>query len=216
MEQKEVIEALKKLREESKERKFKQSVDFSIVLKEINLNSPEGKIDEFLVLPNEVGKKIKVCALVDKELTTQAREVCDRVISKDEFSDWAGNKKDIRKLASQYDYFIAQATIMTDIAATFGKVFGPKGKMPNPKAGCIVPPKVDLGVLVKRLQKMIRIQTKKQPVLSTIVGNEKMGDEDIAKNILSIYDFISKKLPRGDQQIKRKYIKFTMSKPVVL
>ncbi len=216
MEQNKILEALKKLRSEAKKRKFKQSVDFSIVLKDVDLKNPENKIDEFLILPNGIGKKIKVCALVDKDLVTQAREACDKVITKEEFSKWAGKKKEIKKLANDFDYFIAQATIMTDIAATFGKIFGPKGKMPNPKSGCIVPPKADLKSLVKKLQKTVRIQAKKQPVVSTIVGTEDMKDEEIAQNISTIYDFVKKKLPRGDQQIKKTYVKFTMSKPVML
>ena len=215
MEQKEILEALKKLRTDSKQRKFKQSVDFSVVLKDFDLKNTENKIDEFIVLPNNLGKKVKVCALVDKDLVTQARETCDKVIAKEDFSQWAGKKSEMKKLASEFDYFIAQATIMTDIAATFGKVFGPKGKMPSPKSGCIVPPKFDLSLLVKKLQKTIRIQTKKQPVVSAIIGVEDMSDEELAKNIESVYGTISKKLPRGEQQIKKKYVKFTMSKPVM-
>jgi large subunit ribosomal protein L1 len=216
MERNQVLEALKKLREIAKKRNFKQSVDFSIVLKEVDLKNPDNRIDEFLVLKHPLGKKIKVCALVDKDLVVQAREACDFVISKDEFSKWAGKKKELKKLASEYDYFIAEATIMTDVAATFGKVFGPKGKMPSPKSGCIVTPKSDLKSLVERLQKMVRLQAKKQPVVSTIVGVEDMKDDDLADNILQVYDFIVKKLPRGEQQVKKKYIKLTMSKPVMI
>lgn len=216
METKDVISALEKLRKEAKKRNFVQSVDFSIVLKDVDLKNPENKIDEFLVLPNGIGKDVKVCALVDKELSTQAKEVCDKVILKDEFSKYAGKKKEIKKLANDYDYFIAQATVMTDVAATFGKVFGPKGKMPNPKAGCVVPPKADLKPLVERLKKTVRIQAKKQPVISTIVGKENMDNEKLAENIKTVYDFVVKKLPRGEQQIKKKYVKLTMSKPVVI
>ena len=215
MEQKEILEALKKLRTDSKQRKFKQSVDFSVVLKEFDLKNTENKIDEFIVLPNNLGKKVKVCALVDKDLVTQARETCDKVIAKEDFSQWAGKKSEMKKLATEFDYFIAQATIMTDIAATFGKVFGPKGKMPSPKSGCIVPPKFDLSLLVKKLQKTIRIQTKKQPVVSAIIGVEDMPDEELAKNIEFVFNTIQKKLPRAEQQIKKKYVKLTMSKPLI-
>ncbi|MCD6576261.1 MAG: 50S ribosomal protein L1 [Nanoarchaeota archaeon] len=216
MDKKQVLDALSKLRKEAKKRNFRQSVDYSVVLKEVDLKNPENRIDEFLILKHPIGKKVKVCALVDKELVTQAREVCDKVITKDEFSNWAGKKKEIKKLANEFDYFIAQANIMTDIAATFGKVFGPKGKMPNPKSGCIVTPKSDLKALVERLQRMVRIQAKKQPVVSTMVGVEDMKDEDLADNILQVYDFVVKKLPRGEQQVKKTYVKFTMSKPVMI
>lgn len=211
-----VLEALKKLRQTAKKRNFKQSIDFSIVLKDVDLNSTEGKIDEFVTLPAPLPKKAKICAFVDKDLVTEARKIFDKVISKEEFPQWQGNKKKIKALAKQFDYFVAQGTIMTDVAATFGKVLGPRGKMPNPKAGCVIPPKADLNILKQRLENTVRLRTNKQPVISTAVGNEDSKDEDLAKNILHIYEFIKKKLPRGDQQIKKTYIKMTMSEPVYI
>lgn len=88
--------------------------------------------------------------------------------------------------------------------------------MPNPKAGCVIPPKIDLNNLKHRLENTIRIRTNKQPVISVMVGSEEAKDEDIATNVMSIYDFIKKKLPRGDQQIKKTYVKMTMSEPVYM
>ena len=215
MDTQKILEALKKLKE-GKKRNFKQAIDFAIVLKEVNLNSPEGKIDEFFVLPVNRGKKVKICAFVDKDISTDARNVFDKAITKEEFGKYAGNKKDIKSLAREYDYFIAQATIMTDVAATFGKVLGPKGKMPNPKAGCVIPPKADLNSINRRLQNTVRIRTNKQPVISVMVGSEDSKDEDLEKNILAVFEFVKKKLPRADQQLKKAYVKMTMSEPVFI
>ena len=216
MDKTKILDALAKLRKSAKKRNFKQSVDFSVVLKEVDLRNPANQIDEFVELPKGLGKKLKICGLVDKGLVTQARELCDKVITKDEFRNWAGKKRDIKKLASEFDYFIAQATIMTDIAAVFGKFLGPKGKMPNPKYGGVIPPKFNIAPLIKKLQNTVKLQSKKQPVVSAMVGVESMNDEDLARNIDFIYDFVKRKLPRGEQQIKKGYIKFTMSQPVVL
>lgn len=216
MEKQEIINKLKELRENSKKRKFSQSIDFSIVLKEINLKNPEERIEDFLILPNKIEKAVKICALVDKDLSTQAKETCDKVIVVNEFSKWNGKSREIKKLADEYDFFIAQATIMSDIAKTFGKFFGPKGKMPNPKSGSIVPPNKDLKEVVERLKKTIHVKAKKQPVISARVGTEEMPDEKIAENILYIYNNILPKIPRKEQQIKKKTIKLTMSKSVML
>ena len=215
MEKKDILSALEKAKKETKKRNFKQAIDFSIVLKEVDLNKPEGKIDDFISLPNPTGRKTKVCGLVDKDLSTQSREVFDMTITKEEFSKYSGKLRDLKKLARAYDYFVAQATIMTDIAATFGKAFGPKGKMPSPKAGCIVQSKADLKVLNERLQKMVLIKTKKQPVISIKIGMEDSPDEEVADNAMAVYEFIKKRLPCGDQQIKKTYIKLTMGKPEV-
>jgi large subunit ribosomal protein L1 len=216
MQVKDITDALTKARTEGKKRNFNQAIDFSIVLKEFDLKNPENKIDEFVMLPNPPNKDVKICALVDKEHVTQARELFDKVIPKDDFFKYDNNKIEIKRLARTYDHFIAQATIMTNIAAIFGKILGPKGKMPNPKSGCIIPPKLDLRILKEKLQRQVRLQTLKQPVISTKVGDEGMSDEHLAQNIMTIFKVVETRLPRGTQQIKRIYVKLTMGKPVAI
>ena len=213
MENTKILEALKKARE-SKKRNFSQSIDFSVLLKEFDMKNPENKVDEFFTLPVNNGKKIKICGLVDKDLSTQSSEIFDKTVVKQEFPEWMNKKKEIKALARDCDYFVAQSTIMTDIASVFGKILGPKGKMPSPKAGCIVPPKVDLKLIRHRLDNTIHIQTKKQPVISVRIGNEKFSDEDLAKNINAVYTLVVSKLPRGEQQIRKIYVKTTMGEPV--
>jgi large subunit ribosomal protein L1 len=216
MEEKQVLETLKKIKESPKKRNFVQSVDYSIILKEIDLNKPEGKIDIYITLPAPNGKVNKICALIDKELQTDANKVFDKVITKDEFSAYKNKNREIRKLAREYDFFVAQATIMTDIAAVFGKILGSAGKMPSPKAGCVVPPKFSLEPLKHKLMKTIRLRTNKQPVISALVGKEDSSEADIAKNVQAVYNAIKAVLPRGEQQIKKTYLKTTMGKPVAV
>jgi len=213
MENTKILEALKKARE-SKKRNFSQSIDFSVLLKEFDMKNPENKVDEFFTLPVNNGKKIKICGLVDKDLSTQSSEIFDKTVVKQEFPEWMNKKKEIKALARDCDYFVAQSTIMTDIASVFGKILGPKGKMPSPKAGCIVPPKIDLKMIRHKLDNTVHIQTKKQPVISVRIGNEKFSDEDLAKNINAVYTLVVSKLPRGEQQIRKIYVKTTMGEPV--
>src|SRR3989338_3533308 len=131
MDKKTVLEALKKLKEGSKKRNFVQSVDIIVNLKEIDLKIPEQQVDFFAVMHHPTGKKKKICALIGPELADEARKVCDKTILTDEFDSYSKDKKLAKKLASEHDFFIAQANIMPKIASAFGKVFGPKGKMPN-------------------------------------------------------------------------------------
>jgi len=211
MEQKNILEALNKLKE--KKRNFTQSVDIIVNLDKIDIKKQDQKVDFFHILSNGIGKEKKVCALVDQELVEDAKKYCDFVIHQKEFDSY---KDQIKKLANEYDFFIAQANIMTKVAAAFGTILGPKGKMPNPKAGCVVPPKADLKSLVNDLRKKVRLQVKNDPVIRCIIGRENLGDEKLAQNVLEIYNSLLEKLPKGKENVKNVMIKLTMTKPIKL
>jgi len=214
MNNKAILDSVKKLREISKERKFKQTVDVSINLTRMDFKkNPEKKIDIFIRLPHPKGKKPKICALVGKELATKAK-VFDRVIVNDDFSVIADDKKALKKLAREYDYFVAQANLMAEVGIKFGKALAPLGKMPNPKAGCIVPPTAELAPLAEKLQNTIRLTTKDQLSIKAIAGAEEMSNEDIAENILTIFNAVTHALPDEKANFKSMFIKFTMSQPV--
>ena len=209
-----ILDAIKKARESSKKRKFNQSFDLVINLKNLNLKKPEENVNTFLNLPYGRGRKVKVCALVGQELVNKAKEVCDKVILKDEFAKL--DKKDVKNLASEFDFFIAQVNLMPDIAKYFGKILGSRGKMPNPKADCVVPINAELKPLYEKLQKTVKVETKNEPILKLSVGNEAMKDEDVAENISGIYSTILGLLPQEKNNIKNIFLKLTMSKPILI
>ena len=215
MDKNQILEALKKAKESSK-RKFNQSIDLIIVLKELDLKKPENQVETFVQLHYSKGKKIRVCGLVGAELVEQSRKAFDTTILSDEFDMYAKDKKLVKKLASEHDFFVAQATIMPKVAAAFGRVLGPRGKMPNPKAGCVVPPNANLAQLSTRLHTLIRINVKTVSMVQVMVGKEDMKDEEIADNIMTIYNQLVHALPKEESNIKRLMIKTTMGKPVAV
>lgn len=208
-----IIKALQTAKEQSKERKFSQTVDLIIALRGLNLKKPEEQVEFFVNLPHGVGKKRKVCAFVGPELEEKAKEVCDFVITQPEYAQYK-EKKAVKKLAKSYDFFIAQADIMPKVAAAFGKALGPRGKMPNPKAGCILPPKAPVQPLYDRLQKIMPVIAKKQLGIQFAVGKDEMNETEIAENISTIYNQLLHHLPAEKNNIKSVYLKLTMSKPV--
>lgn len=195
-------------------RKFTQSFDLLVALKDLNLKNPDEQVEFFTQLPNGTGKKVKVCALVGPEMVEDAKAVADKVVAQADFA--ALKKQDVKKIASEYDFFLGQANIMPKIAQSFGRVLGPRGKMPNPKSGCIVPPKAPLKPLYDRLQKTVKISVKKQPNIQLMVGKQDMKPEEIAQNIMLAYDQIIHHLPKEHNNIKSVYLKLTMSKPIKL
>ncbi len=213
MNKNDVIKSIQTAREKSKKRKFSQTFDFITTLKGLNLKRTDEQVEFFMTLPHSTGKKKKICALVGPELKDKAMEVCDKVITADEFDNFK-DKKELKKIANEYDYFIAQADIMPKVAATFGRVLGPRGKMPNPKAGCIIPPKAAVAPLYEKLQKTVKVVAKKQLAIQLAVGNEDMKDEEVAENIITAYDQIIHHLPQEHNNVKNTYVKLTMGPAV--
>lgn len=212
MDKKNFIEAIQKLKALPK-RKFKQKYDLVINLKNLDLKKPDHQVELWIKLPHDKGKPTKIGALVGPELAEQAKANCDVVVMHDDFSQYADKRK-MRKLARECDYFIAQANIMADVAKAFGRIFGPRGKMPNPKAGCVVPPNANLKALTENLRKTIKATAKIQPSIKVLVGNEDMPDEQVAENAMAVYTNVLQKLPQELFNIKSILMKLTMSQPV--
>jgi large subunit ribosomal protein L1 len=120
------------------------------------------------------------------------------------------DKKKAKKLAEEYSFFVAQANLMTQVASAFGKVLGSRGKMPNPKAGCVVPINANLGALAERLRKTVRIKVDANPIYQVAVGIEDMDDNQIVDNVMTVYNALIHALPNDVHNIKNAYLKLTM------
>lgn len=215
MEKNHALTVLKAAKEAGSGRKFKQSVDLIINLKDLDLKKPEHQLDFYATLHHSHGRKVRVCCFAGPELREEGKAHCDTMITAEDFEQYKDKKK-VKALAQDHDYFIAQANIMPQVATVFGRVLGPRGKMPNPKAGCVVPPKAALKPLVERLQKTVRVQAKKAPVVHLLAGREDMDEDIVADNISFLFQQVQTHLPQEANNIKNAMVKLTMGKPVKL
>ena len=216
MQPKNLEESLKKVKQSSNKRNFKQNFELIINLKDIDIKKTEHQLDLFVPLPFSSGKQVKICALVGPELEDEAKKNCDTAIVQADFIKYSKDKKETKRLAKKHDFFIAQANIMPQVAQAFGRVFGPRGKMPNPKAGCIVPPKATLSPLVAKLKKTSRIVAKTQPMVQLAFGKEDMSEKELSDNLITVYNQIIHNLPGEKNNIKSVFIKLTMGPSFVL
>ncbi len=208
------LEALKKAKQGSKKRNFKQKLDLIVNLKDLDLKKPEQQVEFYLKLRYSKGRESKICALIGPELEQKAKSAFDNIILADDFGKYAGNKKLAKRLCNDYDFFVAQANIMAKVAAAFGRTFGPRGKMPNPKAGCVVTDKTDLNALCENLKKTVKISAKTSLIIQLIIGSEDMKDEEIADNAYTVYEQLIHHLPNEKNNIKSVFLKLTMGKPI--
>lgn len=207
-------QALKRVRLDSPKRNFKQSIQFIVTLKGLNLKKPEEQLDAFVTMPHGKGKKVNVAAFVGAELIDQAKKVCSASVLDEEFKAYEADKKKVKRLADQNDFFLGQAALMPAIAKVFGRILGPKGKMPNPKAGCVVPPNANLAPLIEKLQKTVRVQAKTAPVVQLVIGHESMTDSELMDNIMAVYNHIIHHLPGEENNVRHVLLKYAMG-PVV-
>ena len=202
--------AVDKILEESKKlnRKFKQNIDLVVNLKNIDLNVPKNRIDQEVILPHGRGIEAKIALFASGELAVKSKKLVDFLIKPEEIEELSKDKKKFKKIADDYEFFIAEAPLMPTIGKTLGTVLGPRGKMPKP-----VPPNADLTGIVKNLKNTIKIRSKSSKTFHTVAGNEEMPKEHIAENVDTIIKRLESALERGKMNIGSIYIKTTMGPP---
>jgi large subunit ribosomal protein L1 len=206
----EVARALGELRQNLVKRKFSQSIDLVVKLREVDLKKPENRINETIPLPNPPEKPLKICVIASGDLGTRAKTAgADLLVSRNDIENLGKDKKAARKLAQEYDFFIAEAPLMPLVGRALGSFLGPRGKMPTP-----VPPTAPIEQIVSGHRKMVRVRMREQPVLQCRVGTESMPDDKLAENIQAVFTRIEEKLERGVKNVGEILVKTTMSKPV--
>jgi len=211
LDQKTILDAVKEVKEKSEKRGFTQSVELILSMKDIDMKSPEGRIQELVELPHSLPEKQnKLCVIASGELALKARKAnADLVIERAELEGLAGKKRELRKIAEEHDFFLAEAPLMPLVGKILGPVLGPRGKMPTP-----VPPTAEISSLMEKHRKTVIARMRNQPIMQCRVGTESMKEEDIAENIQVVLRAIEGKLKRGMKNIKFAYIKTSMGKPV--
>ncbi|MHA1198885.1 MAG: 50S ribosomal protein L1 [Candidatus Heimdallarchaeaceae archaeon] len=209
MVEQELKSAIEKMKEESPSRKFVESVDVAINLKDVNLQDPSKRFQMEVHIPHPLEKEIKVCVLGEGSHLVEAKPIASRVIDKDELDNISRDPKLTKRLAQEYDYFIATASLMPTIGRSLGKVLGPRGKMPKP-----VPPTAPIESLIKDYQSIVQIRLRQSPVIHARVATIAMDNEAIAENVLAVIRNVENRLEKGTNNIRSIYVKTTMGPPI--
>ena len=205
MAEKPTVIAVQKALESAKKRKFTETVELAINLKDIDLSVPKNRIQDDVILPNGRGRKVRVCVIGGGELALKAKDVADLVITPDELAVIADDKKQAKKIAGNTDFFIAEAPLMAVVGKRLGTVLGPRGKMPKP-----IPPGADPSGMIENLRKSVTIRTKDRKTFHAPVGTADMTPEQLADNIETIIKRIETRLEKGRMNIASSYVKTTM------
>ena len=195
--------ALKELRKAGKKSKFDETVDLIVNLK--NFDARKDAFSMFLEMPVKIKDK-KIAGFFEKD-----SKVID-TIKKEDFPRYK-EKKDVRRLVKEYDFFIANAKLMPSIATSFGRVLGPAGKMPSPQLGILTNEDDNtIKQLNERINSTLRVRVK-EPSIKIGIAKESFKDEDIVKNAVFAYQRVLESLPKKIDNVRNIKIKFTMGKP---
>jgi len=200
-------EALEKALEEAPERNFTETVELILNFREVDFSNPDDRVDKTVTLPNGRGKPTKICVIAKGETATKAKKEAEKVLSKDNLKKLGKDSRKAKKLAKEYDHFLAEANMMADVGKHLGQVLGPRNKMPTP-----VPPGSDPTDQIKKLRDQIKIKSKGefQPTLQAPIGTEEMEIKELEENVERVYTEIVNSLPKRHQNIDEAYVKTTM------
>jgi large subunit ribosomal protein L1 len=152
--------------------KFDETVELHIKLG-VDPKQSDQNVRGTVVLPHGTGKSKRVVAVAKGEKVKEAEAAG---------ADMAGDAEIIEKISKgwlDFDVLVATPDAMKDLTK-LGKVLGPKGLMPNPKAGTVT---FEIGRAVKEL-KAGRIEFKLDPagIIHVPVGKASFSPEKITEN----------------------------------
>ncbi len=213
MDKKQVLQALDYVRSMGKKRKFEQSVELAINFKGIDFKKAENRVEVDVTLPHATGKQGEAKALVfvkDKGFAEQLNGKA-RVVMEDEIANFT--TKDVEEIMRDYTVFLAEGPVMLTVSKHLGQQLAPKGMMPKP----IQPSMVQFEQSVKNVSTSTKVTNKKgkfMPVVHTMIGKESFKNDQLADNVMEIYNAILENLPGKEAGIKSVIIKTTMGKPI--
>lgn len=182
--------------------KFDQSVDISFKLG-VDPKKSDQQVRGTVALPNGTGKDLKVVVLAKGEKMQEAEKAGAEVV---------GNTELIEKIKggwTDFDALVATPDMMRDVGK-LGKVLGPRGLMPTPKAGTVT---TDVAKAVKELKGgKVEFKVDKSSVVNNMVGKLSFKLEALLENIDAIISAVLRAKPSSakGQYIKSMYLSSTM------
>lgn len=165
--------------------KFDQSVDISLFLG-VDPRRSEQSVRGTVSLPNGTGKSLKVLVFARGDKVKEALSAG---------ADYAGNDDLLEKVGggwTDFDAVVATPEMMRDVGK-LGKVLGPRGLMPTPKAGTVT---TDIAKAVKELKAgKIEFKLDRHGVLNNGLGKISFAKNKLVENILAFLTAVLRAKP---------------------
>ena len=173
--------------------KFDGTIDISFNLN-IDTKQADQQLRGTIVLPHSNGKTKKILAITNKTEEATAAG-----------ADYVGGKEMLQKIQSEnwfdFDVIVATPDMMGELGR-MGRILGPKGLMPNPKAGTVSP---DIASAIKEIKAgKIAYHADKEGNMHLSVAKASFADDVIVDNLKAVIDTVLRIRPAS---VKGVYIK---------
>jgi len=202
----EAIKVIQTGSNETKRRKFRETVELQIGLKQYDPQKDK-RFSGTIKLPRIPRPNMKVCILGDAQHKEQADSMgvpCETV---EDLKKLNKNKKQVKKLAQKYHAFLASESLIKQIPRLLGPGLNKAGKFPG-----LITHQETMDNKINEVKSTIKFQLKKSLCLNTAVGHVEMTEQELFANINVAVNFLVSLLKKNWQNVKTLHIKSTMGK----
>ena len=183
-----------KLATETNPAKFDASVEVHVRLG-VDPRQADQNILTTGVLPNGTGKDVKVAVFAPEADHKEAKEAGANIVGDEEFL------KQLDKEILDFDVLIATPAYMPKLGK-YARLLGPRGLMPNPKAGTVA---ADVAKAVSEAKAgKVEYRVDKQAIVHLSIGKVSFGEAKLAENAKAFFDSLAAQKPSN---LKGAYVK---------
>ncbi len=166
--------------------KFDETIEVHIRLG-VDSRHADQQVRGAVVLPNGTGKKVRVCVFCKPEKEEAAKAAGADYVGAEELA-----QKILKENWMDFDVLIASPDMM-GVVGRLGKVLGPRGLMPNPKAGTVTP---DVAKAVTEAKAgKIEYRLDKTNIIHCPIGKASFGPEKLDQNLNTLLEAVAKAKP---------------------
>jgi large subunit ribosomal protein L10Ae len=207
-----VSEGIAELRKIMKQRKFTETIELQIGLKDYDPQKDKRFVGS-VRLPNNPRPNLKICIIADEKHKDEVAKfsIDVDVVDLEYLKKFNKEKKLIKGWAKKYSLLIASDTVPKKVPVVVGPILNRIQMFPQ-----VVTHNEPLLGKVEDIRSSVKWQLKKVTCLAAAVGSANMSDDELRVNIMMSLNFLVSLLKKGWHNCKSVHIKSTMSKSIKL